>query len=171
LDYLLIARVEQLYGKDGYLRIKSFSDFPDRFNNLEIVYLDFWGAKKSFIVEDVKNVKGSIIVKFKRFDGIRDSQLLLDRDVFIDEKDAVILPENQFYMHDLIGSEIIIENDCMGVIEDVIRGKGNDVLVARDNDSKELLIPFVLKFIEKFDAAGKKLILNISKDFFEDDKD
>jgi len=33
------------------------------------------------------------------------------------------------------------------------------------------LIPFVLNFIEKFDAAGKKIILNITKDFFEDDQD
>jgi hypothetical protein len=33
------------------------------------------------------------------------------------------------------------------------------------------MIPFVLNYIEKFDAARKKLILNLSKDFFEDDED
>jgi len=40
-----------------------------------------------------------------------------------------------------------------------------------DNEKKEILIPFVLNFIEKFDAAEKKLILNISKDFLEEDED
>lgn len=171
MDYLLIARVEQLYGKDGYLRIKSFSDFPERFLRLENVYLDFWGDKKIFYIEDVKDVKGNVIIKFERFDTVRDSQLLLGREVYIDEKDAVTLPENHFFVHDIIGSEIFIEEECIGVITDVIKGKSNDVLVVKADDKKEILIPFVLSFIEKFDAAGKKIFLNIKKDFFEDDQD
>ena len=171
MEYFLIARIEQLYGKDGYVRIKSFSDFPERFLSLKKVFLDFWGDKKAFYVEDVKDIKGSVLLKFERFDSIRDSQLLIDREIYVDAKEAVILPENHFFVHDLIGSEIIIEEECIGVVTDVIKGKGNDVLVVKDEDSKEVLIPFVLNFIEKFDAAGKKIILNITKDFFEDDQD
>ena len=171
MEYFLIARIEQLYGKDGYVRIKSFSDFPERFLSLKKVYLDFWGDKKAFYVEDVKDIKGSVLLKFERFDSIRDSQLLIDREIYVDAEEAVILPENHFFVHDLVGSEIIIEKKCIGVITDVIKGKGNDVLVVKDEDSKEVLIPFVLNFIEKFDAAGKKIILNITKDFFEDDQD
>ena len=171
MEYFLIARIEQLYGKDGYVRIKSFSDFPERFLSLKKVYLDFWGDKKAFYVEDVKDIKGSVLLKFERFDSIKDSQLLIDREIYVDAKEAVILPENHFFVHDLIGSEIIIEEECIGVVTDVIKGKGNDVLVVKDDDSKEVLIPFVLNFIEKFDAAGKKIILNITKDFFEDDQD
>ena len=171
MEYFLVARIEQLYGKDGYVRIKSFSDFPERFLSLKKVYLDFWGDKKAFYVEDVKDIKGSVLLKFERFDSIRDSQLLIDREIYVDAKEAVILPENHFFVHDLIGSEIIIEEECIGVVTDVIKGKGNDVLVVKDEDSKEVLIPFVLNFIEKFDADGKKIILNITKDFFEDDQD
>ncbi|MBK9098324.1 MAG: 16S rRNA processing protein RimM [bacterium] len=171
MEYFLIARIEQLYGKDGYVRIKSFSDFPERFLRLKKVYLDFWGDKKAFYIEDIKDVKGSVLVKFERFDSIRDSQLLLEREIYVAEKDAVTLPENHFFVHDIIGSEIIIEEECLGVITDIIKGKGNDVLVVKADDKKEILIPFVLSFIEKFDAAEKKLILNIKKDFFEDDQD
>jgi len=171
LEYFLVARIEQLYGKDGYVRIKSFSDFPERFLSLKKVYLDFWGDKKAFYVEDVKDIKGSVLLKFERFDSIRDSQLLIDREIYVDAKEAVILPENHFFVHDLIGSEIIIEKECIGVVTDVIKGKGNDVLVVKDDDSKEVLIPFVLNFIEKFDAVEKKIILNITKDFFKDDQD
>jgi 16S rRNA processing protein RimM len=171
LEYFLIARIEQIYGKDGYLRIKSFSDFPERFLRLKKVYLDFWGGKKTFHIEDIKDVKGNVLVKFERFDNVRDSQLLLEREIYVDEKDAVTLPENHFFVHDIIGSEIIVEKECIGVITDVIKGKGNDVLVVKADDNKEILIPFVLNFIEKFDAAEKKLILNISKDFLEEDED
>jgi len=168
LEYVLIAKVEQLYGKDGYVKIQSFSDFPDRFLNLEEVYLDFWGDKKTFYIEDFKNLNGKLLLKFRKFDSIRDCQVLIDRDIYVDEKDKVSLPDNQFFIHDLIGSEVIVENESVGVVDDVLKGKANDVLVIRMNDEKEKLIPFVLNFIEKFDAVKKKLILNISKDFLEE---
>ena len=171
MEYVLIARIEQTFGKDGYVRIQSFSDFPERFFRLKKVYIDFWGDKKSFYIEDVKDVKGKIIIKFKKFDSLRDSQILIDREVFVDEKDAVSLPENHFFVHDLIDSEVFVKKERIGVVSDVIKAKGNDVLVILNDEKKEILIPLVLNFIEKFDAAKKKLILNISKDFLEEDED
>jgi len=171
LEYFLIARIEQTFGKDGFIRIQSFSDFPERFLSLKKVYIDFWGDKKTFYVEDVKDVKGKIIIKFKKFDSLRDSQILIDRKVFVDEKDAVSLPENHFFVHDLIDSEVFVMKERIGVVSDLIKSKGNDVLVILNDEKKEILVPFVLNFIEKFDAAQKKLILNISKDFLEEDED
>ena len=171
MEYILIARIEQLYGKDGFVKLKLFSDFPDRFLNLKKAYIDFWGDKKTFFVEDVNDLKGKIIIKFKNFDSPRDSQVLIDREIYVDEKDAVTLPENHFFIHDLIGSEVIVEKERIGTISEVIKGKANDVLVVLTDDKNEKLIPFVLNFIEKFDAAKKRLILNISKDFLEDDED
>jgi 16S rRNA processing protein RimM len=171
LEYFLIARIEQTFGKDGFVRIQSFSDFPERFFSLKKVYVDFWGDKKSLYIEDVKDVKGKIIIKFKKFDSPRDSQILIDRELFVDEKDAVSLPENHFFVHDLIDSEVFVRKERIGVVSDVIKAKGNDVLVISTDEKKEILIPFVLTFIEKFDAAKKKLILNISKDFLEEDED
>lgn len=171
MEYILIARIEQLYGKDGFVKLKLFSDFPDRFLNLKKVYIDFWGDKKRFFVEDVNDLKGKIIIKFKKFDSPRDSQVLIDREIYVDEKDAVSLPDNHYFVHDLIGSEVVVEKERIGTISEVIKGKANDVLVVLTDDKNEKLIPFVLNFIEKFDAAKKRLILNISKDFLEDDED
>jgi 16S rRNA processing protein RimM len=171
LEYFLIARIEQTFGKDGFVRIQSYSDFPDRFLTLKKVFIDFWGDKKTFYIEDVKDVKGKIIIKFKRFDSIRDSQVLVNRDIYVDEKDAVKLPADHFFVHDLIGSDVIVDNAKIGIVADVIKGKANDVLVISTVDKNEKLIPFVLNFIENFSAAEKKLILKISPDFLEDDAD
>ena len=97
--------------------------------------------------------------------------VLLDREIYIDERDKISLPENHFFVDDLIGSEVIVEKEKIGIITDVLKVKGNDILVILGNEKKEKLIPFVLNFIEKYDAAKKRLILNISKDFWEDVED
>ena len=171
MEYILIAKVEQVYGKDGYVKLESFSDFPDRFLKLEKVFFDFWGDKKTFYIEDVKDLSGKLVIKFKRFDSPRDVSVLLDREIYIDERDKISLPENHFFVDDLIGSEVIVEKEKIGIITDVLKVKGNDILVILGKEKKEKLIPFVLNFIEKYDAAKKRLILNISKDFWEDVED
>ena len=171
MEYVLIAKVGQVYDKDGYVKLESFSDFPERFLKLGKVYLDFWGDKKNFYIEDVKNLNGKLVIKFKRFDTLRDANILVDREIYIDEKDKISLPENHFFVHDLIGSEVIVEKEKIGMVTDVMKVKVNDILVISTIDKKEKLIPFVLSFIEKFDAVKKRLILNISKDFWEDVED
>jgi len=171
LEYVLVAKVEQVYGKDGYVKLESFSDFPDRFLKLKKVYIDFWGDKKTFYVEDVKDLKGKLVIKFKRFNSLRDVNVLIGREIFIDEKDKISLPENHFFVHDLIGSEVIVEKEKIGIVTDVMKVKGNDILVISTKEKKEKLIPFVLNFIEKYNASKKRLILNISKDFWEDVED
>ena len=171
MEYVLIAKVGQVYGKDGYVKLESFSVFPERFLKLGKVYLDFWGDKKNFYIEDVKDFNGRLVIKFKRFDTLRDANILVDREIYIDEKDKISLPENHFFVHDLIGSEVIVEKENIGTVTDVMKVKGNDILVISTIDKKEKLIPFVLSFIEKFDAVKKRLILNISKDFWEDVED
>lgn len=171
MDYILIGKIEQIHGKAGYVLLDSFSDFLKQFINLKKVYLDFWGDKKFFYVDDVKDINGRVAVKFKKFDSFRACQVLVNREIYIDEIDKISLPDNHFFVHELIGSEVIIEKKSYGIVADVITGKANDVLVISAKNNKEKLIPLVLNFIENFDAAKKKLILNISMDFLDENED
>lgn len=171
MDYILIGKIEQVHGKAGYVLLDSFSDFLKQCINLKKVYLDFWGDKKSFYIDDVKDINGRLAVKFKNFDSIRDCKVLVNREIYIDEIDKISLPDNHFFAHELIGSEVIIEKKSYGTVADVITGKANDVLVISAKNNKEKLIPLVLNFIESFDAAHMKLILNISMDFLDENED
>lgn len=171
MDYYLIARIDQLYGKDGFVSLNLFTDYPERFFDLKKVYIDFWGDKKTFHIENVKDVKGRILIKLNNFSTPRELEVLLGREVFVTEENVIQLPEDHFFVHDLIGSEVIIGEERYGIVKDILKTKANDVLVILTGDKEEKMIPFVLNYIEKFDAARKKLVLNISKEFFEYDKD
>ncbi len=168
-DLYLIAEIEGLAGKDGLVKIIPFSDYPERFFDLKKVYLDFWGDKKAFVVTDVKKHKQSFLLKFRNFDSIRDSQVLVGRKIFVDDKEVVRLPANHFFIHDLIDVKIFIKDIKIGVVTDILKLPANDVLVVKKADGTEQLIPFVLEFIEKFQPEKKRLSLKIDKDFFEDE--
>jgi 16S rRNA processing protein RimM len=168
-EFYLIAEIEQLVGKDGFVKITPISDYHERFFNLKKVYVDFWGDKKTFIVADIKKRKESFLIKFKNFDSTRDSQVLIGRKIFVDDEEVVKLPENHFFIHDLINIEVFIRDEKFGVVTDVLNLPANDVLVVKKNDGTEQLIPFVLEFIERFQPEKKRLSLKIERDFFEEE--
>jgi len=170
IDYFLIAKIDSVYGNKGFVRITSFSDFPDRFFKLRKVYIDFFGNKKEFVVEDVKRVKNFFIIKFINFDSENDVRILLDKEIFISSEDSVNLPADHFFIHDLIGSKVLRNNVEFGKIVDVLTLPANDVYVVHDMQNREILIPAVKEFILSFNPAEKILILNPDKDLYEDDE-
>jgi 16S rRNA processing protein RimM len=168
-DYFLIAKIISVYGKDGYLKILSYSDFPDRFADLKKVYIDFFGDKKIFNVEKVLRKKDSFYIKFVNFNTAEDAGILIGKEIYIDEKEAVELPEFTYFVHDLIGSEVMEEGKNLGKIKDVLSYPANDVYVIEASDGKELLLPALKDMILRFDPAEKILVLKPGSSLYDED--
>ncbi|MCL5031539.1 MAG: ribosome maturation factor RimM [Bacteroidetes bacterium] len=167
-EFYLIAKVSSVYGKEGFVKILSYTDFPERFFNLKVVYLDFFDDKKEFFVEEIKKQKNSFLLKFKNFDTASEAEILIDKEIFVDKQNLVKLPKNYFFVHDLIGSKVLRNNVELGVIKDVLKYPANDVYVV-DNLGKEILIPAAFEFIESFDPENKILVLKPGDALYDDE--
>ncbi|MBK7866059.1 MAG: 16S rRNA processing protein RimM [Ignavibacteriales bacterium] len=140
IGYILVARIQAIYGKAGFLRLQSFSDFPDRFFKLKTVFVEFYGSFKQLKVEKVKYDGDTILLKFEKFEDEKGLEMLVGKDIYIEEKDAVKLPDNTYFVHDLIESSVFLNEKFLGVIKDVMLLPANDVYVV-ENEGKETLIP------------------------------
>jgi 16S rRNA processing protein RimM len=169
IDYFLIARIISIYGKNGFLKITSFSDFPDRFFNLRKVFIDFFDDRKEFLVEKVEIAKGFFTIKLKNFDNDTDAQVLVGKDIFVSSEDAVKLPENYYFIHDLLGSRVYRNDMEFGKIKDVLNYPANDVLVIENLEGSEILIPAIADYIESFNPENKILILRPGDELYEDE--
>lgn len=170
-EYFLVAKIVSAFGRDGFVKISSFTDFQERFFKLKKVYLDFFGEKKEFIVEEVKNSKGSFSFKFKNFNNEEDVKILVGKEVLVDGKELIKLPEDYYFIHDLIGSKVLRNNVEIGKIRNVVSFPANDVYVIENEQGKEILVPAVHDYVENFDPAGKVLKLKPGKKLYEDDED
>ena len=162
-NFYLIAKIVSLIGKDGFVRVESYSRLQVRFEKLQKVYIDFWDDKKIFTVENVKEYRNSLAVKFLNFDSQRDSQVLIGREVFVDDKNFLKLPEDHFFINDLIGSKVFKNEELIGEITDVLKMPANDVMSIKGVKGNEILLPVVLEIIESFDP-GKKIMV-IKEDY------
>ena len=169
-EFFLIAKIVSTYGEKGFVRIVSYSDFPDRFFDLKNVFINFFGSWKTFFVKDVKKQKKFFILKFENFDSDKEASILIGKEIYVDSKNVVTLPENHFFIHDIIGSKVYRNNKEFGVVEDILNLPANDVYVI-NSFGKEVLIPAVKEFIDKFDPVKKILFLIPGDELFEDDED
>jgi 16S rRNA processing protein RimM len=161
--FYLIARIVSLIGKAGFVKVDSDSGFQEGFEKLHKVYIDFWGDKKMFTVESVKEYGNFYSFKFSNFDSQRDSQVLIGREVFADDKDFLKLPGDHFFINELIGSKVFKNDKLIGEITDVLKMPANDVMSIKGDKGNEILLPVVLEIIESFDP-GKKIMV-IKEDY------
>ncbi len=165
----MIARITSVADKTGFVKIYSYSDFPERFFSLREVYIDFFDSKKKFIVEDVKKNRNDFFLKFRNFESDRDTKILLDKEIYVDEKDAVELPEKVFFIHDLLDSKVFRNGKLFGIIKDVLSYPANDVYVIKTGNGGEILLPALSELIESFNPENKVMVLKPGDSFYEDE--
>jgi len=158
-EYFLIAKIISVYSKNGFLKTNIYSEYPERFKFLKKVFIDFWGDKKLFFIEEIKEINNTFLFKFKNFDSIRETELLAGREIYVDDNSVIRLPENNYFLHDLVGCKVFINDKFAGIVKDALNTPANDVLVIEDEFGKELMLPFVLAYIESVDTDNKILKL------------
>jgi 16S rRNA processing protein RimM len=168
-DFFLIAEISGSFNSDGSVIIKSFSDFPDRFNKLKKVYIDFGGRKKELIVLKSKKINENIVLKFAKFNTEEDVRFLIGKKLYVDSENLFKLPEDSFYIHDLIESEVYFGNVFFGKMTDVLNLQNNDVYVILDSNNNEILIPAVKKYFDKILPEEKKIYLSQEAEIFKDE--
>ncbi|MHC1737775.1 MAG: ribosome maturation factor RimM [Ignavibacteriaceae bacterium] len=166
-DLYLIAKIVSLHGLDGSVRIISYSDFPERFFLLKGVKIDFFGKYKDFVVENVVSEGENFVIRFKNFSSREASEALIGKKIFVTKENLVELPDDYFYIHDLVGSKVYRKGMLLGEITEVLQLPANDVYVIKGE--KEILIPALRRLIVSFSPETKELILSEEEDLYDEE--
>jgi len=166
-DYYFIGQIISL-GKNGFVKVNSSVDQIDQYFNVnKIVFLEFWGKKKKFIVEETLRLKNSFFVKFFNFNDDRHAQVLIGRKVF----DSEIKKDNvkNFYDEELIDCEVYQNGALIGNVKSIFSAPANDVIEILKDNGEEILLPFVDALFEMMDIKNKKLILKSEIGLYDDE--
>lgn len=158
MDYIKIGRIINTHGIKGEVKIFPLTDNIERFSDLKKAYL---GDNKIKVeVEKVRYHKGLAIIKFKEFNDINEILKFKDHFIYIDEEDRVKLPEDHYFIFDLVDCAVYdTEGKKIGIVTDVIQYSANDVYVV-ENEEKSYLIPAVKEFVIDVDIHNKRIIID-----------
>lgn len=102
-----------------------------------------------------------MILKFKEYNNINEVEVYKNEYLYIDEKDKISLPDDTYFIFDIIGCKVIdTNNNEIGIVTEVLTNISNDVYVVKDLHShKEHLIPAVKQFVKKISIEEKKIVI------------
>ncbi|MGH2494643.1 MAG: ribosome maturation factor RimM [Ktedonobacteraceae bacterium] len=150
-EWATIGKVVALFGLRGELKVRTFTDIPNRFAELDAVYVGDQYTRH--IIEGVRPYKGDmILLKLKGFDDATSAEKLRGVDLSIPLSKLAKLPPDSYYQHDIIGLRAFtLDDKLLGTIVDIIITGSNDVYVVKMQDGTQQLIPAIKDVIKQID--------------------
>ena len=159
---LQVGVITQPHGVRGEVKVFPTTDDPVRFKKLKKVILDTGKEKLDLEVEHVKIFKQFVIVKFKEFDNINDIERYKRCPLLVERKDAVELEADEYFIADMIGIEVVTEDDKpFGTLKDVMETGANDVYVIDTDEHGEVLVPAIRECILDVDIENQKMKIHL----------
>jgi len=153
-EFLAVGQIINTHGINGELKVYPLTDDIRRFRKLESVFIE--GIEKKIVWCKLQSDK--VILKIEGIDSIEEAHKYFTKYIEVKREDAVKLPENTFFVADLIGCSVYDSNgENLGVIFDVLHTGSNDVYWIKEG--KELLIPALKDIVIEVDIINKKIII------------
>ena len=160
LEVLEIGVISSTHGLKGEVNVYPTTDEPSRFRDLETVMVRGERVDTELTVERVSFFKGKPIVKFKGLDQIEDVMKLRGCSLCVRRSDALPLEEGQYFIGDLIGSRVLLENgDSFGTLADILRTGANDVYVVKKTDGETALLASIPEVVRSIDAEKQVIVV------------
>jgi len=153
--YLEAGKIVNTHGIKGDIKILPWADNAEFLTGFKRLYI----TEKEYEITSIKIHKTSLLVHFKDINNVNDAMLLKGKTVFIDRND-VILPDGDFFIQDIIGSNVTDQSgQIIGTLTNVLEYPSSNVYVI--TGEREFLIPAVPAFILSTDVKAKKITVRL----------
>lgn len=140
-EYFEVGQIVNTFGVKGLLKVKAFTDELERFEELKTVYIVKKNEMKKVEIEEVKYHKDMVLLKIKGIDDMTEAEKYKGLFLKIDRKDAKKLPENTYFIADILGLEVYTdEGELLGNVDDIFPTGANDVYVVKNELRKTNII-------------------------------
>ena len=161
-EYFEIGQIVNTFGIKGLVKVKPFTDDLERFEELKSVFVVKNKELVEMQIEEVKYHKNLVLIKFKGIEDMNMAERLKGCYIKIQRKDARKLPEDTYFIADLIGVKVYDEDgNLLGKVDDIYNNKVHDIYVIKDDLGKQILLPSTKEVIKEIDIDNDKIIVHL----------
>jgi len=169
-DYLQVGKIVNTHGVKGEVKLMPLTDDISRFDDLEWVFVESNGTMTRYDIQSVKYFKGMVIIKLAGIDDPETAAALKGCFALVDRENAVKLPEDTYFICDIIGCSVYDENGAyLGQVREVLQTGSNDVYAVRDETGREVLLPALKSVVRKVQPDLRRIDVVIPKGLLDDE--
>ena len=163
-DLLKVGVITTTHGVRGEVKVYPTTDEPERFLDLDYVLLDTGKELRRLDIKNVRFFKNLVILKFDGIDNINDIEKYKGRDLWIPREEAQELDEDEYYIADLLGMKVLLEDGTeFGTLKDVMETGANDVYIVNSVEHGEVLLPAIKECKLDVDVEAGTMTVHLMK--------
>ena len=156
-DFFYLGLITKPFGYKGQAYVYLDTDEPEKYSNLDAVFLNIDGEMLPYMIEDIQ-LRGAnqAVIKFEDVDG-EEIKSLMKTEIYLPLSVLPPLTGNKFYFHEVIGFSVIdSEKGNIGKIVDFIDVLQQPIMQV-DFNGIEILIPAIDKFFKTVDRERREI--------------
>ena len=173
-EWLTVGLITSCHGISGQVKVKSLSDFEERF----LKPGTRWLQKENELPSKIQLYNGfrqpgkeTFIVKFQGINTRNHAEKFKKYKILVKTNKLPELKEEEFHLLELINLQVkTIENDELKTIGKVINlenEKNNLLVIELSKNKKKVLVPFVKEIVPLVDTKNSFLIIKPPKGLLE----
>ena len=173
-EWLVVGIITSSHGIKGELKVKSLSDFSERFTK---------SGKRWLQIDKEEPILHNLISGYKKpgkdlyiisLDKIKDkdsAERLKNYKLLVESNNIPKLKEEEFHLNQLLNLTVKIQQEdkikIIGEVIDLLNEQNNLLEIKIYENSKNVLIPFVKEIIPIIDLKKKFILINPPKGLLE----
>ena len=162
---LLVGYIGKTHGVRGEVKVKPETDDPHRLLDLDTLFVGKTPeSAKAHRVEALRlqpSKRGlTVVLKLEDIADRETADTLRSLHVYAREDDLPPLGEDEFFLDDLIGLEVVTEeSEAVGKVKEILELPAQPVCVVARAGEADVLIPAVPEFIVDIDFDAGRLVV------------
>ena len=163
MDEIVVALVRRAHGLEGEVHVELATGDPDHVfvedRRLTLVRSDGRDAV-GLTLASARRHKGGLLLRFREIADRTAAESLRGAELTLPEDELRELDENEFFLHDLVGYEVV-RSDGRPVGEVVTSYEtGAQLLLGIRDGGREVLVPFGRQLVTEVDREARRIVID-----------
>jgi 16S rRNA processing protein RimM len=107
-----------------------------------------------------------VFAKLAGCDDRASAEALTHREIAVERRELPELGDDEIYWADLLGYQVVnLQDEVLGHVDGLIETPANDVMVVRQHDGAERLLPAVEAVVIEVDAEARQVRVDWGRDY------
>ena len=161
-EYFEIGQIVNTFGIKGVVKVNYFTDDPLEFEKLKTILVEKNKKLLEFEIEEAKLHKNQVLLKLKGINDINEAEKYKGCYIKLPREKAKKLPENTYFIADVIGIDVFTDNgELLGKVDDIYNSGSADIYVIKNELGKQILLPGIKEVIKEIDVDNEKIIVHL----------
>ena len=158
--FVIVGKFRRPHGIRGEIIMTVLTDYPDLITPGITLFVG--NNYHQYTIRSIRWHGGDMLIALAELPDRTAVEIFRNIMVYMKAKDIPELPEGEYYSHQLVGMDVITDQDQeLGKIKEILITGANDVYLVESADGKQVLLPVIEQVVLNIDHESGKILVHI----------